>query len=96
MCFPSLLKSSIGTLTALQKVLTCHITMLEFSVVFAPGAQDISQKKSCSLLRGDGKLERGATVELQERDCPEDFYFYRERLNMQMIPMLYISNSFPS
>lgn len=54
MCFSCLLKSSIGTLTPLQKVSKCHITLLEFSVVFAPEAQDLSRKKPRSSLRGDG------------------------------------------
>lgn len=37
---------------ALREALKCRITMWEFSVVFAPGAPDLSGKKSCSLLRG--------------------------------------------
>lgn len=44
---------------------------------------------------GDGKSEGRATVELQERDCPEDFYFWRERLNMQMIQRSTSAAHFP-
>lgn len=54
MCFSCLLKSSIGTLTPLQKVSKCRITLSEFSVVFAPEARDLSRKKPGSLPRGDG------------------------------------------